>query len=181
MRATIREVSEEAVTLGDGHARFLAFYDETLPVVYGYFSARCRGKAEAEDLTAETFLAAVDAVRRDDPPPMNSGWLFGVARHKLVDHWRRQSREERNLKAVAGQAWPVTEPWDARLDAVQARETLDALKVQHRAALTLRYLDDLPVREVAALLGRSVHATEALLVRAREAFRRSYEERTSDG
>jgi RNA polymerase sigma-70 factor (ECF subfamily) len=45
----------------------------------------------------------------------------------------------------------------------------------HRAALTLRYLDGLPVTEVARHLDRSVHATEALLVRARTAFRRIYQ------
>lgn len=44
----------------------------------------------------------------------------------------------------------------------------------HRAALTLRYLDGLPVPEVARALGRTVHATEAVLTRARAAFRRSY-------
>lgn len=42
-------------------------------------------------------------------------------------------------------------------------------------ALTLRYLDGLPVPEVARYLDRTVHATEALLVRARAAFRRIYE------
>lgn len=41
----------------------------------------------------------------------------------------------------------------------------------YRAALTFRYLDDLPVRRVAALIGRPEQATEALLVRARAAFR----------
>jgi RNA polymerase sigma-70 factor (ECF subfamily) len=51
---------------------------------------------------------------------------------------------------------------------------LDGLAPQHRAVLTLRYLDDLPVPQVAALLQRTVHATEALLVRARGAFRRAY-------
>jgi RNA polymerase sigma-70 factor (ECF subfamily) len=40
--------------------------------------------------------------------------------------------------------------------------------------LTLRYCDDLPVPDVASLIGRTVHATEALLVRARSAFRRAY-------
>jgi RNA polymerase sigma-70 factor (ECF subfamily) len=42
--------------------------------------------------------------------------------------------------------------------------------------LTLRYADGLPVPEVAEHLGRTVHATEALLVRARRAFRSRYEE-----
>jgi RNA polymerase sigma-70 factor (ECF subfamily) len=46
--------------------------------------------------------------------------------------------------------------------------------------LSLRYLDDLTVPEVADALGRSVHATESLLARARRAFRMSYLEQ-SDG
>src|SRR6266540_1906786 len=59
-----------------------------------------------------------------------------------------------------------TGPCDAHLDAIRARDTLDRLGPHHRAALTPRYVDDLPVAEVAALLDRTVHATEALLVRA---------------
>lgn len=51
---------------------------------------------------------------------------------------------------------------------------------RHRLVLSLRYVDDLRVREVAQLLGRSEHATEALLVRARAAFRRVYEKGERD-
>lgn len=76
----------------DDRSAFLAFYDDTLPHVYGYLSARCEGRALVEDLTAETFLAAVDAANRDDSPPRSLPWIIGVARHKLVDHWRRQTR-----------------------------------------------------------------------------------------
>ena len=157
-----------------GGAPFLDFYDDALPQVYGYLAMRCGPRAIVEDLTAETFLAAVDAARRDDPPPISLPWIIGVARHKLVDHWRRQAREERRLSALADVAPEAPEDFDARLDAAQVRQILDALAAPHRAALTLRYLDDLPVAEVAALLGRTLHATEALLVRARSAFRRVY-------
>jgi RNA polymerase sigma-70 factor, ECF subfamily len=45
----------------------------------------------------------------------------------------------------------------------------------HRAALTLRYIDGLPVPDVAEHLGRTLHATEALLVRAKAAFRQAYQ------
>jgi RNA polymerase sigma-70 factor (ECF subfamily) len=65
--------------------------------------------------------------------------------------------------------------WEAVVDRIQAREVLDRLGAHHRAALTLRYLDGLPVPEVARHLDRTLHATEALLVRARAAFRRIYE------
>jgi RNA polymerase sigma-70 factor (ECF subfamily) len=97
-----------------------------------------------------------------------------VARHKLVDHWRREAREQRGLESVFSGISAVEDPWEAELDALRARDVLDGLAPHHRAALTLRYLDDLSVPEVASILGRSVHATEALLVRARTAFRRAY-------
>jgi RNA polymerase sigma-70 factor, ECF subfamily len=165
------------VAAGDPRTGLLALYDTALPEVYGYLLHRCGRTALAEDLTAETFLAAVDAVRKERPPPLSTGWLIGIARHKLVDHWRRLAREERTLSAVADDPTlhpRSDDPWDAQLDALQAHETLQALAPQHRAALMLRYLDDLPVNEVARLMDRTLHATEALLVRARSAFRDSY-------
>jgi len=159
------------VTQPAAGADLLALYDQALPQVYGYLLSRCGQKALAEDLTAETFLAAVDTVRRDQP--VTVAWLIGVARHKLVDHWRRLAREERNLALVTAEPEP---PWeDGVLDAVTARAVLARLGRQNRLALTLRYLDGLPVPEVARLLDRTLHATEALLVRARAAFRRAYD------
>ena len=146
----------------------LSLYDEALPQVYGYLLARCGQRAVAEDLTAETFLAAVHA-----DGLVSVAWLIGTARHKLVDHWRRREREERSLRLVEGDGG-VDDPWEVELDALRAQQVLDGLSAPHRAVLTLRYLDDLPVPRVAALLGRTVHATEALLVRARSAFRRLY-------
>jgi len=152
----------------------LELYDKALPYVYGYVLSRCRDATLAEDLTAEAFLAAVHAVRKPDAPEPSVPWLIGVARHKLADHWRRIEREQRGLRLLDGEPEPVEDPWDVTVDKIRAREVLDALGPHHRSALTLRYLDGLPVPEVARHLDRTVHATEALLVRARGAFRRVY-------
>jgi RNA polymerase sigma-70 factor (ECF subfamily) len=167
-------VSEQSLAVEDPGPGLLALYDSALPVVYGYLVKRCQGAAVAEDLTAEVFLAAVDAVRREPPATVNVGWLIGVARHKLADHWRREGREQRRLDAVGGDRAAPADPWDVHIDAVRAQDTLAKLAPHHRGALVLRYLDDLPVAEVAALLDRTVHSTEGLLVRARAAFRRAY-------
>ena len=164
----------EAASASDQGPALLALYDSALPEVYGYLIRRCDGATAAEDLTAETFLAAVAAVQKGSVPQLTVAWLIGVARHKLVDHWRRQARDERNLRAVAEEL-ADDDPWDAHLDAAVAHEVLGRLGAHHRSALTLRYLDGLSVPEVAEHLGRTVHATEALLVRARLAFRRAYE------
>jgi RNA polymerase sigma-70 factor (ECF subfamily) len=166
---------------GDDRSVFLAFYDDALPHVYAYLSARCEGRALVEDLTAETFLAAVDAARRDEPPPRSLAWIIGVARHKLVDHWRRQARDERRLQLLTEVTPQAVEPWPAELDAMSVRRAFADLAPQHRAVLTLRYVDDLAVADVAALLGRTLPATEALLVRARAAFRRRYVEEEPPG
>ena len=159
----------------------LDLYDDALPQVFGYVLHRCGDVNVAEDVTAEAFLAAVDAVRRDAVPDLTVAWLITVARNKLVDHWRRVAREERTLVLAEGDtATGVDDPWDAHVDAGLAAAVLGTLGAHHRAALTLRYLDGLPVPQVAELLGRTLHATEALLVRARSAFRRVYEEAVAD-
>jgi len=155
----------------------LELYDTALPEVYGYLLSRCGQRALAEDLTAETFLAAVDAGQRSTAPDeLSIAWLIGVARHKLADHWRRSAREERGLRVVAGELVELTDPWDEQVNVLAARDVLATLGPHHRAALTLRYLDGLPVAEVAECLDRTVHATEALLTRAKSAFRKSYVE-----
>jgi RNA polymerase sigma-70 factor, ECF subfamily len=153
-----------------------AIYPVALPQVYGYLLPRCGSVALAEDLTAETFMAAVTASRRHPPPRVTVGWLIGIARHKLVDHWRRAEREQRALAAVEHGEAGSEDPWSEVLDAQSAHAALLRLSLPQRTALTLRYLDGLSVPEVARHLDRSMHATETLLVRARSALRRVYRE-----
>ncbi len=63
-----------------------AVYRRALPQVYGYLLPRCGSTVVAEDLTAETFMAAVAGVRqgRVRVPEVTVAWLVGMARHKLA-------------------------------------------------------------------------------------------------
>ena len=162
---------------------FRRFYDGALPRVYGYLLHRCQGDtALAEDLTQAAFAEAMRRTSfdgRSDP----TTWLIGIARHKLVDHYRRQDRDERRrvrlvVRELAvdaeGDAWRGLHERD-RLIANLAR-----LTPMQRAAVVLHYADGLPVREVAAQLGRSESATESLLTRGREALRAAYGESDDD-
>jgi RNA polymerase sigma-70 factor, ECF subfamily len=163
---------------------FLELYDDALPHVYGYLARRCGNAATAEDLTAETFMAAVAALHNSrvdgnrldlnipqiNTAQINIAWLIGTARHKLIDHWRRTERRKEELEEL----WDdiaIPDPTDAAIDVIAADGVLATLAPSHRAVLTLRYLDDLPVGDVATTIGRTVHATEALLTRAKAAFR----------
>jgi RNA polymerase sigma-70 factor, ECF subfamily len=78
-------------------ASLLALYDRALPQVYGYLASRCGDQVVAEDLTSETFLAAAGG----SDVPLTVAWLIGIARHKLVDHWRWQARQGRLLEAAS--------------------------------------------------------------------------------
>jgi RNA polymerase sigma-70 factor (ECF subfamily) len=173
-----------AETLHDAfadEASFDAWYELTLPRVYGYVFARCgRDHDLAEELTQVTFIEAVrhraSFAGRSDPVT----WLCSIARHKLADHYRHlDSEERRHLRLVErtrdcdGDGSIDGLPVEEREVITRALATLPALQ---RAVLVFTALDGLSVREAAALLDRSESATESLLHRARAAFRRAYAE-----
>ena len=158
---------------------FRAFYDDALPRVYGYFLHRCGGSVQvAEDLTQETFLAAVAELKKERPVSTPIPWIYGIARHKLLDHYRWQAQAERGHEV----AWNADEIEHELVvpDNAHAREravrALVSVAASQRAALVLCYVDGFSVAEAATLLGRSVKAVESLLTRGRQSFKRAYQE-----
>jgi RNA polymerase sigma-70 factor (ECF subfamily) len=152
----------------------LAVLDAELVNVYAFILRRCGDRALAEDLTSDVILRAVRETKRERSV-VTPAWLTTVARNRLVDHWRATAREERRV----GLAWsnPAPDEWTADgtpLEPEVVNQAMRRLPPDHQAVLSLRYLDDLTVPGVAEVLGRSVHATESLLARARRAFRTSY-------
>ena len=153
---------------------FRDWYEASLPRVYGYLLGRCgRDRELAEDLTQQTF---VDALRTahlatgDDPV----AWLIGIARHRLADHFRAAERRERGFMRFITQSPQPAVAWLGDQDPEgQLIAALRRLPAAQRAAVTLRYVDDLPVREVAGLMRRSEGAVESLLSRGRDTLRRS--------
>ena len=131
----------------------------------------------AEELTQETFVAAIDRRSRFDGRSDVITWLCGIARHKLADHFRSLEREERRRMRIEIRQIEVDYDAPHRIDTEDRAliaEALRSLPASHRAVLVFVVLDDLPVAEAARLLGRSRGATELLLFRARESFRRAY-------
>jgi len=152
-------------------AAVTAFYDRAVREVYRYFHRATAGDGRlTEDLTQETFLACVRAAGRGERDSLTMPWLMGVARHKLVDHYRRRRREEHKLTLAWSAAPPEAVEPDPDMTGADALRALGRLSDSHRVVLVLRYLDDLPVARVAATIGKSVRATESLIVRARRAL-----------
>ena len=99
-------------------------------------------------------------------------WLIGIARHELLDHFRRQERDERRRIHLVRRAVETDEgEWQASDERQVLARALRALPMAQRMAVVLHYLDDLPVRSVADSMGRSVGAIESLLSRGRAKLR----------
>lgn len=153
-------------------AAFGEFYDHALDEVFGYLARSVLGNcAAAEDLTQETFAAAAVAFRAGRAEALTMPWVMGVARHKLIDHYRRVARDERNLTlmwAASSDSYELDLPADS--DPTRVLEMLRTLSPEHRLVLILKYVDELPAQAIAATLDRSLVATKSLLSRARRAL-----------
>ena len=154
---------------------FRDWYDATLPIVYGYLLARCgHDAALAEELTQQTFVDAVRSHHRSSTDD-RVAWVVGIARHRLIDHHRARERRDRRFLRLVAQA-PIEVAWIGEPDGTSdLASALERLPSSQRVAICLRYMDDLSVREVARLIGRSESATESLLQRGRDALRRMME------
>src|SRR4051794_30294091 len=96
------ELELSAAAQGDPEA-FAAFYRRYAEAVLRYFAVRVQDPEAASDLMAETFAAALLAVRRYRPRRHGSApaWLFTIARSKLIDAARRGRVEAQALERLA--------------------------------------------------------------------------------
>jgi len=126
----------------------------------------------------ETYLtAAIDQRSRYDGRSDTITWLCGIARHKLADHFRAIERDERRQRRMEIRQIQLDGERRTELgleDRTVIAEALRSLPASQRAVLVFVVLDDLPVAEAARLMGKSRSATESLLFRARDSFRRAY-------
>jgi RNA polymerase sigma-70 factor (ECF subfamily) len=161
------------------HDDVIACYRGTVREVHRYLSKLTAGdRALTEDLTQETYLAMVRALPMSGPRVLSLPWLMTTARHAFLQRLRAGGREQLRVLRSASPAQHPDGVDQVVVAGEEARRLLRGLSADQRAALVLRYVDDLPVAEIAVLLGRSVRATESLLARATAAVRRAVQEET---
>lgn len=141
----------------------------------------CEDPVAAEDLTQQTLLAAWTSDRQPEADEDWRRWLFGIARNILL-RWRRdQARHGRRLatapenesQLMAASTDDVIDMLADRADIVAILDgALARIPAESRRALLLRYVDDLPQREVAARLGIGEGALEGKLHRGKRAMSR---------
>ena len=120
--------------------------------------------ADAEDVTQDTFVAALQRMSTYDPTQAIGPWLRAIARNRAIDLLRRRARAPEPEVAPSRSAETLALE---RLEAASVRAALARLPDRDRAMLVLRYWEDQPVQAVARALGMSDGAVRVALMRAR--------------
>ncbi|MBR1750393.1 MAG: sigma-70 family RNA polymerase sigma factor, partial [Ruminococcus sp.] len=168
----------EGAKRGD-KAAFEMLYNEYYDKLY-FFVLKNVGKREAaEDITQETFLQSMEAIKRLEKPENYVTWLHSIAYHKCTDLFRAESRtayfdtdeeKEQAMESVALNE-PITLPEDYAVNRELSRElrrVIDELKPDMRSAVILYYYDNMSVSDVARSLGLSDNAAKQKLFQARK-------------
>lgn len=155
------------VVSGEFYPDWEAVYRDNVDRMYRLMYAKVGNRPDAEDLTAEVFLAALRPLRVSASVPEVRAYLLATARTVLAGYWRRTlGREvttltdEDVLEAVPAQAETPS------VAAGLAAAVLKQLPEPYRRILQLRFLDSCSVREAAAALGVSVTYAKVLQHRA---------------
>jgi len=146
---------------------FEAVYQRYRDVIFR-FAVRCVGRREiAEEITADAFLQLHQNWKSIDTERL-PGWLLAVVRNRAADHWRRAELERRY---AAEEPPPERQrPGGSLLNLLENR----ALKQVHRICLTLRYVQEMTVPEIAAYLGLSETQVKGHLQYSRELLRKQF-------
>jgi len=155
-------------------------YDLYSPKIYSYIYHRV-GQAElAEDMTGQVFMRMLEAIRSGHIWRTSfSGWLYRIAHNLIIDYYRRRQRasfvdieEVPPLRAVREDPLRMVEQ---RLDSERLRAAIATLTEEQAQVITLRFLEEMSISEVAEIMDKSEGAIKALQYRAVLALRRAME------
>ena len=136
-----------------------------------HFLQRRGGGADAEDLVQETFLRVYANLHRYRPRWRLATWIFTIARRVGINHHRRQ-RPRGDGEALEAVVCPRPGPLETVVVSEDRRSLWSAvaevLAEEQVTALWLYYVEDLPTREIARVLGRSWVSVKTMLFRARK-------------
>ncbi len=154
---------------------FGLLYDHYHGQIYRFVAIKVGRREEAEDLTHQVFLHAWERIERykERGFPFSS-WLYRIARNQVIDHYRT-AREMRDIEDVdeellAG-AGTLEETTDEQLELRAVFAALHGLKEEYQDVIIMRFVDDLPIKDVASTLHKSEGAVKQLQNRALKELR----------
>lgn len=159
-------------------SRFAELYDGHFHRIYAYVWRRVGSRAEAEDITSETFHQALQNLPRFEWRGVPfAAWLYRIASNAISDHYRREARQKELPSELAeGESSRESEAADEADRRAQVFRGVAALPPDQRRVIQLRFAEEKSIREVADALGRSEGAVKQLQFRALQALRERVKE-----
>jgi RNA polymerase sigma-70 factor (ECF subfamily) len=163
-------------------AAFAELYRRHFRRVYNYQLARTGNIQDAEDLTSQTFMAALEGIAGYRAQGSPAAWLLGIAHRKMVDHYRRRKPQAALDEAqdLPHPAMATEEQAERRTLLLEVGAAMQSLPAERAEGLALRIFGGLSAAEVGAVMGKSEAAVKMLVHRAlqdlRERLPLSFEE-----
>jgi RNA polymerase sigma factor (sigma-70 family) len=175
-RTAWEEIEEQHIERArrDSHS-FGVLYDHYMEPVYRYLLSRTGSQVEAQDLTAQTFLAAMQAFPRFKQGNF-AAWLFAIARRKWIDQARRRRPEEVLTEDLAQAAPDLLQQVIHKERSNALRTLLASLPEEEQELVRLRYVAELSYADIGVLLQRSEDAVKKSIYRLVTRLQRRMEE-----
>ena len=144
---------------------FAQLYEKYFDRIYRYIFLRVGSQMEAEDLTQQVFLNALKSIRsfkwRGTP---FSAWLYRIAHNLVVDYLRKSKKRETAPldEAIASGGNSPQQVVELKLDIERLAGAIKRLTQAQREVISLRFTSELPIAEVARVMGKSPGAVKAL-------------------
>lgn len=165
---------------GRGEA-FGILYERYVANIYRYLFSHTGDRQDAEDMTEDVFLRAWRSIGnyQEQGVPFLA-YLFRIARHVLIDHYRRAGSESKKISTedilLSDNRPGPADTIGASMENAQVHLALKSLRDDYRQVLSLRFLADLTPEETAQVMGRSAGAIRVLQHRALLAMRQKMKE-----
>lgn len=155
-------------------AAFGELYDRYAARIYRFVRSRIHDDGLAEDVTADVFMSALRSIKsyQDQGRPF-SCWLYRIAANAVASHYRNR-RPQVSLDDAIDLAATQPDPVDEIVLRDRVRsvwQAVDCLPPQQRAAMILKFSDDLTMEDIGAILGKSPAAAKLLIYRAVQRLR----------
>lgn len=148
----------------DPKPSFEDVYTQNVERIFAFCAARI-GREQAEDLTADVFCKALAAWGRfEDRDSSPRAWLMQIAHHRIIEAWRSNARASNNhgVELVVDDVAIIVEDQDQfEMVLTQLRELPD----RQQTVVTMRFLSELSVAEVASVLEITEEAVRAATMR----------------
>ena len=144
----------------------------------GILFAIVRDRERARDLTQDTILRAWEHLSKYEDSYKFSTWLFRIGSNLAISYLRRLKIEARYREEAGWSEVDQTSPLEGVLlgeDQVRLRSALSALPDRYREVMRLRYVEELPVQEIAAQLDTTPNTISIILFRAKRRLKEDLE------